>query len=447
MEYLQKKLTPLPHKPGVYQFFDANHEILYVGKAKDLKNRVSQYARPHAVPEKTRHMLGAATTLETIQTASEFDALLLEARLIHDLQPKYNVIAKDDKSPLYITLTVHEELPRVELHRKPVASRPGLERKKRDISIGPFQSGNVAREMLRHLRHSIPFCTQKRRTGRPCFYTHIGLCNPCPSVIAKMSDQNEHKTLVHQYRRNIMRLRDILTGKSATILHQLEKEMHDAARSNQFENAAHIRNQLQNLRFLLEKRYDPSLYLTDANLGERIGEYQTQPLLAELQIVYPRLKRLSRVECFDISNISGTSATGSMVVATNGIIDTSQYRKFRIRMTGRPNDVAMMAEMLTRRLAHPEWPEPDLMVVDGGKPQLAKAIKVIQKTPVIGLAKRREEIIAARVDSGLTRNLTFHSIRLPLTNPGLQLLQRLRDEAHRFAITYHRLLRSRRTTN
>jgi excinuclease ABC subunit C len=223
--------------------------------------------------------------------------------------------------------------------------------------------------------------------------------------------------------------------------------MHDAARSNQFENAAHIRNQLQNLRFLLEKRYDPSLYLTDRNLGERIGEYQTQPLLAELQIVYPRLKRLSRVECFDISNISGTSATGSMVVATNGIIDTSQYRKFRIRMTGRPNDVAMMAEMLTRRLAHPEWPEPDLMVVDGGKPQLAEAIKVIQKTPVIGLAKRREEIIAARVDSGLTRNLKFHSIRLPLTNPGLQLLQRLRDEAHRFAITYHRLLRNRRETN
>lgn len=437
MEYLQKKLATLPHTPGVYQFFDANHEILYVGKAKDLKNRVTQYIRPDAVPEKTRHMLVAATSLETIQTAGEFDALLLEARLIHDLQPKYNVVARDDKSPLYISLTMHDVLPRVELRRKPSENKQG-----KNIYIGPFQSDKVAHELLRHLRRSIPFCTQKRRTGKPCFYTHIGLCNPCPSVITGITEQDVRKALVHQYRRNIMRLRDILTGKSATILHQREREMHNAARRNQFENAAHIRNQIRNLRFLLEKRYDPSLYLTDMNLGERIGEYQTQPLLTALQTIYPRITRLSRVECFDISNISGTSATGSMVVAVNGIIDTSQYRKFRIRITGRPNDVAMMREMLTRRLNHPEWPEPDLIVVDGGKPQLGEAIKVIQKTPVIGLAKRREEIIAW--DS---RNLKFQTIRLPLTNPGLQLLQRLRDEAHRFAVSYHRLLRARRYAN
>lgn len=427
MEYLQKIITTLSHTPGVYQFFGSNNEVLYVGKAKDLKNRVSQYARPDAIPEKTRCMLTAATNLKTIQTASEFDAILLEAKLIHDLQPKYNVIAKDDKSPLYIFLTMHEELPRVELRRKP----------SQDTCIGPFQSGSVARELLRHLRRSIPFCTQKKRTGKPCFYTHIGLCNPCPSVIIKIADPAVRKTLIHHYRRNIMRLRDILTGKSATILHQLEKEMQHAARAKQFERAAYIRDQIQNLRFLLEKRYDPSLYLTDANLGERIGERQTESLLAALHPIYPKLTQLSRVECFDISNISGTSATGSMVVATNGIIDTGQYRKFRIHLTGRPNDVGMMKEMLTRRLAHPEWPEPNLMVVDGGKPQVKEAIKVIQKIPIIGLAKRKEEII-------VWNNNAFQTVRLPRTNPGLQFLQRLRDEAHRFAITYHRLLRARR---
>ncbi|MEK7119649.1 MAG: UvrB/UvrC motif-containing protein [Patescibacteria group bacterium] len=439
MDYLQKIITTLPHKPGVYQFFDANHEILYVGKAKDLKNRVTQYTRPDAVPEKTRHMLVAATTLETIQTASEFDALLLEAKLIHDLQPKYNVIAKDDKSPLYIAITLDETLPRILQLRKSqlqqALQEDLLQMASKQAIFGPFQSGRTVRDLLRHLRHSIPFCTQKRRTGTPCFYTHIGLCNPCPSVITKMTDHDARKTLVHQYRRNIIRLRDILTGKSAGILRQLDKEMYEASRHQNFEHAANVRNQLQNLRFLLEKRYDPSLYLTNTNLGERIGENQTQPLLAELHIVYPRLTRLSRVECFDISNISGTSATGSMVVAINGIMDTSQYRKFRIRLTGRPNDGAMMKEMLTRRLAHPEWPEPDCIVVDGGKPQVKEAMKVIQKTPVIGLAKRREEIIVW-IDGA------FQTIRLPLTNPGLQFLQRLRDEAHRFAVSYHRLLRS-----
>lgn len=442
MDYLQKIITTVPHTPGVYQFLDRQNEVLYVGKAKDLKNRLSQYAKGDTVPEKTRFMLAAAHTVKTIQTASEFDALLLEAKLIHDLQPKYNVIAKDDKSPLYIVLSLHEKLPHVELRRKPSASTP----EPKNIYIGPFQSGKVARELLRHLRRSVPFCTQKRRTGVPCFYTHIGLCNPCPSVIMKVTDQAMRTTLVHQYRSNVMRLRDILTGKSAAILRQLEHEMQSAARVGKFENAAHIRNQIHNLQFLLEKRYDPSFYLTDTNIGEQIGEHQTQPLLTSLQPIYPALTRLSRVECFDISNISGTSATGSMVVATNGIIDTSQYRKFRIQMPGRPNDGAMMGEMLTRRLNHPEWPEPDLIVVDGGKPQVQAAIQAVKATgattqkreaAIIGLAKRREEIVVRKDDA-------FRIIRLPLTHPGLQLLQRLRDEAHRFAITYHRLLRSRR---
>ncbi|MBI5448789.1 GIY-YIG nuclease family protein [Candidatus Gottesmanbacteria bacterium] len=435
MENFQKILAALPQKPGIYQFLDPKGTVLYVGKAKNLKRRVAQYAQSDAVSDKTRHMLFYATSLTTIETASEFDALLLEAMRIRDLQPKYNVIARDDKSPLYIYISLHDTLPRVSLMRKPHENS-----RKRDIYIGPFQSGKVARDLLRHLRRIVPFCTQKKRNGVPCFYTHIGLCDPCPSFIIKIADQDVRIAQTRLYRQNIRRLLDILTGKSTSIIHHLEQDMRKWADQNDFERAAHIRNQIHNLRVLLEKKYDPMTYITNPDMGERIGEDQTVPLIAALQTVHPSLHKLSRIECFDISNISGTSATGSMVVATDGIIDTSQYRKFRIRLSGRPNDAAMMAEMLTRRQNHPEWPVPDLVVVDGGKPQLHAAIqltKETQGTPIIGLTKRREEII-------VWNDGAFGTIRLPLTNPGLQLLQRLRDEAHRFAITYHRLLRKRR---
>lgn len=417
METSQKTLKRISHTPGVYIYRDVNGIIIYIGKAKDLKKRVSQYfRREDAVGPKTQLLVSQIASIKTIQTASEFDALLLEAKLIHDYAPKYNVVLKDDKSPLYILLTISEPLPHVLTLR-----RSDLPKKinKRDALFGPFQSAGVVRSLLRQLRHTIPYCTQKRRTGKPCFYSHLGLCNPCPS------ETGTNKTL---YRQNIYRLKEILSGKSHMVLNKLEKDMRTAAKNQQYETAALLRNHIQNLYGMLAKKYDPMLYVSSDSAVEDIYALELTSLGEVLG-----MHNLNRIECYDISNTVGTNATGSMVVLTGGRKDTGEYRRFRIRREQTPNDIAMMSEIIKRRFSHAEWPKPDLIVIDGGKGQVAAALAQTN-IPVIGLAKRFEEIIIPQGDK-------WKIIRLDLTSPALHVLERIRDEAHRFAITYHRLLR------
>lgn len=411
METQKETLTSLPHAPGVYLYRGTTGTILYIGKAKDIKKRVSTSA-------KTKLLVSQISTIDTVVTASEFDALLLEAKLIHDHTPKYNVVLKDDKSPLYILLTLSETLPHILTVR-----RRDLPKKMRhaDVLFGPFQSATMVRSILRQLRHTIPYCTQKRRTGRPCFYSHIGLCNPCPS--AKNTDK-----LV--YRRNIFRLKNILSGKSTAVLRDLEKDMNAAARENRFEEAATLRNHIQNLYGMLSKKYDPILYVGSETAVEDIYAHELASLGNVLGI-----PSLHRIECIDVSNTAGAYATGSLVVLSDGRPDTSQYRRFRIRRKNAQNDVTMIAEVVRRRFSHPEWPKPNLLVIDGGKGQIRAA--QIAPVPVVGLAKRVEEIIIP------LPNNRWKILRLNLTSPALHVLERIRDEAHRFAITYHRLLRKK----
>lgn len=414
---------------------------MYVGKAKDLKKRVAQYWVRDAIGPKTKLLISRVAHIQTIHTASEFDALLLEAKLIHDLAPKYNVVLKDDKSPLYILLTLSENLPHVATARR---SDIPKKLKRTDALFGPFPSATVARSMLRQLRHTIPYCTQKRRTGTPCFYTHLGLCAPCPSVVEGMQGGTVKTSLIREYRTNIFRLKQILSGKSTRVIRDLTKQMQVLAQTLRFEEAGKVRSHIQHLSRLLQKSYDPIVYVERDTAMEDIRKTELDGLLVILAPYIPELTRLTRIECVDISNIAGTFATGSLVVLTNGNKDTSQYKRFRIRRNppaGGPNDVAMMAEVITRRLSHQEWPFPDLLVIDGGKPQISAAMKAMLQAnhalPIIGLAKRFEEIIVA---------LPHHRwkvLRLDLTSPGLHVIQRIRDEAHRFALSYHRLLRSR----
>lgn len=419
METPEKTLKTLPHAPGVYIYKNAGGTIIYIGKAKDLKKRVSQYWQRDAIGPKTELLVSQIATIETITTASEFDALLLEAKLIHEHAPKYNVVLKDDKSPLYILLTLSEELPHVLTMRRSDIPK-NIHRK--DALFGPFQSAGVVRSLLRHLRRSTPYCTQKKRTGKPCFYSHIGLCNPCPS------DARVNK---HDYRKNIFRLKAILSGKSSRVIRELEKNMKDAAQKQNFEEAARLRNYLQNLYGMLSKKYDPTLYISSDSAVEDIYANELSALGGVLHINPPR-----RIECFDISNTGGTYATGSMVVLLDGKKDTSQYRRFRITYGNTPNDFAMMKELVARRVGHKEWGQPDLIVIDGGKGQLQAVRGLTGDIPVIGLAKRFEEIIVP-IGSG------WKVIRLNLTSPALHVLKRIRDEAHRFAVTYHRLLRKK----
>lgn len=476
MADLQKTLKTIPERPGIYIYKNSSKEIIYIGKAVNLAKRVKQYfQRDDAVGDKTPLLVSEIATIDTIETDSEFDALLLEAKLIKEFQPKYNVIAKDDKSPLYIIFRFDHELPTISFGRKPKQTiSPGdthaiavqqsalLDQTNKkyvqfvkdegqhigeDTEIyyfGPFQSAKTARNLMRSLRRVVPYCTQKQRTGKKCFYTHLGLCDPCPSYISKCENSPEQKLLTKVYRQHIFRLRDILLGKSVEVVSEMEKEMTIFSDQHQYEQAASLRNQLDALRALFSKRYDPSVYVQSDTLIQELKDEELQELIGTLKPYYPNLHAIERIECYDISNIMGTHATASMVVLTHGIVDKQEYKKFKIRTLNTPNDFAMMQEVIGRRITHPEWTKPNLIVIDGGKGQVHAAQKAIEEDnsnefaniPIIGLAKRFEEII-----------VPFHgdwkTIRIPYNSGALKLLQKIRDEAHRFAITYHKLLRSK----
>ncbi len=431
-----KNAQKITTRPGVYQYFDGDGTVIYVGKAKNLKNRVRQYfTRSDALEPKTSLLVAQIAAIKTIPTDSEFDAFLLEAALIRKYQPKYNAVARDDKSPLYIAITFDEPLPRVLFTRK-----RALEQRLKRAIFGPFQSGRVARNLMGSVRRIIPYCTQKRRDGHQCFYTHIGLCKPCPSVIATMPPGDERQRFTRIYRNNLRRIALLLSGHGRGVRVQLESAMKEAATRMAFEEAGEYKRQLDALDLLLTHSFDPMVYADRTSEPSKRYEERINELTRILQSHDINVAHLHRIECVDISTIGGKWATASLVVFTDGIPDTNQYRRFRIRASGR-NDVGMMAEVIKRRLGHPEWPTPDLLVVDGGKGQVTAAKKAMKATrgkqeiPVVGLAKRFEEIVVPTGEG-------FRVIRLVPSSPALQLLQHIRDEAHRFAKRYHTVLRS-----
>lgn len=433
MEDLTQTLKALPHEPGVYLYRNADREVIYVGKAVDLSRRVRQYFQSRdAVGEKTRRLVSDIEHIDIIPTTSEFDALLLEAKLIRQYLPKYNVISKDDKSPLYVVLTLSEPLPRLLLVRK--SDLPPYEAARGNAIYGPFQSGFTLRNILRQLRRIVPYCTQKERRGNPCFYTHLGLCDPCPGVIVRLQGTEKTRAAI-RYRRNFRRLHALFEGRLGLVAGEYERDMRKYAAARQFEQAAAIRDRLAGIKLLSSHRYDPQVFLEQG--AEDIYAEELSDLRGHLTAFFPNLSDLHRIECIDISNLSGTHAVGSLVVLQHGKPDTASYRRFRIRSVRGISDVAMIREVVRRRLAHPEWPYPDLLLIDGGKPQVAAADGIVHRTfPLAGLAKREEEVIIP-IHPG------FSTLRLPLSGRALKVLMRIRDEAHRFAITYHKTLRTR----
>ncbi len=438
MEDLQKTLKTLPHTPGVYLYHNASDDVIYVGKAKDLSRRVKQYfQKGDAVGDKTRRLVSEIARIEIITVTSEFDALLLEAKLIRSYMPKYNVISRDDKSSLYIGMTLSEELPHIRFVRKGQIAE--LLTKRKNVIYGPFQSAHAVRIILRQVRNAVPYCMQNERNGRPCFYTHLGLCSPCPSVIAKMSDADGRRKLIRLYRKNIYQLKALFDGKTAEVRRQYEARMKLAARALRFEEAGDLKKRIDALYSIAEYRYDPAIFLERG--AQDVYEDELEELTAVLRIFYPDLTDLTRIECFDMSQLFGTNAVGSMVVLVDGKPDTHEYRRFRIRDKGTISDTSMMAEVLARRFKHTDWPMPQFILIDGGKPQLAITYEVMKKAdiqiPYAGLAKRQEELIIPLPDG------RYKTVRLPLSGKALKVLQRVRDEAHRFAISYHRLLRGK----
>ncbi len=435
-------LSAVPHKPGIYRYYDKNGELLYVGKAKDLKSRVSSYfQKGNDLLPKTRMMVGQIERLETIIVESEIEALLLEAELIRQYQPKYNSALKDDKSFIYIHFT-KEEFARV------IPARLNqIQTSEKTVSFGPYTDAKTVKETLKNIRRTFPYrsCNQNRFAKHEvCLYYHLSLCQgPCAGKIS-----------LNDYQKEISYLKDFLKGKSQKVVKTLKAEMKTCSDQEDFEQASKIRDQLESLDFLRTKFRLPEQYIQSPNLIEDLRE-QT---LLNLQRILNLPKLPIRIECYDISNFQGKEAVGSMVVFTHGESDKKEYRRFKIRTKDTPDDFHMMQEMVARRFKHSRsdeksWPLPDLVIIDGGAGQLSSIHEVmstheendVRKIPLVSLAKREEEIYTIKYSAiNLNSKPEFHIIRLSKKSPELQLFQRLRDEAHRFAITYHRKLRGKK---
>ncbi len=403
----------IPHKPGVYIYKDASGEILYVGKAIDLYSRVSSYFANTQEHPKTAALVEKIKDVETIVVESEIEALVLEANLIKKHLPPYNIRLTDDKDYLYIKVTKADYPQIITARRKELDDAKAY--------FGPFPSATTVKTTLKRLRRIFPWC-QNPTGKRACFYEHIGLCpGPCAGKITK-----------EDYDRIIKNFIKFMQGKKDELFEDLSSEMDKASSDLEFEKAQNIKRTLTGIQYLLQPN-KAAAYLENPNFLDD----QNQKGLEELK-KYLNLENLpERIECYDISNIQGTNAVGSVVVLTNGEIDKSQYRKFKISISGKPNDYAMMAEMIRRRLKHTEWPYPELMLIDGGRGQVRAAELEISnlKLEIVtyGLAKRMEWLYPP----------DGSPVKLPKSSLGLRLLQKIRDEAHRFAITYHKKLRAK----
>lgn len=429
-----KAIAHIPHKSGCYLYRDKKGNVLYVGKARDLSRRVRQYASAQSAKNtKTALLLTEIHSIDTLTTESEFDALLLEAKLIRLYLPKYNAILRDDKSPLYVVVTSSEPFPRILSIRKGLLSTFAP----RDRIFGPFQSGRILRQLLSEIRSIVPFCTQKTRNGTPCFHSHLGLCAWCPSQ-ARSYDSERYKVYKREYRANIKKIIQILSGKIGTLRREIFKRMQVEASLQNFEHAAYLKKQCDNLDGLLSYHYDPSVYLSQNETTEDIFAHEAQALQRVLSRYWPSIPTLTRIECIDISHWYGKHPVGSLVVLVNGRSIPSEYRRFRIKQVHGINDPAMIAEVVKRRLSHREWKVPQLLVIDGGVTQVTAAQRSLHEcgvsTPCIGLTKRFEDILIYQKGHAKT-------IRFPLGSAQIRILVRIRDEAHRFALAYNRKLR------
>ncbi len=399
----------MPDTPGIYLMKDSHGRILYVGKAGNLRRRVSSYfLRPHDI--RIERLVREIASIDFEKTDTAIEALILESKRIKELKPFYNVKEKDDKSFLNVVIT-KEKFPRVLLAR-------GTD-KEAGERFGPFTSASSLRAALKMIRKIFPWNTHPmEKIGafrRPCFDHEIGLCpGTCIGAISRAD-----------YLKQVRNIRLFLQGKKSRVIKNLEKEMKTAAKAEDFERAGELKRQL----FALKHIQDVALIKEDKPENGNGG---------------------MRIEGYDISNISGTDAVGSMVVFVNGAPDRSQYRKFRIKTVVGANparhalseaggDTGMLQEVLARRFKHAgeadAWPLPALILIDGGAGQVNAAKKVLAdaglKLPIIGMAK------------GPERKRTDIVGELP---PGFDMntLIRVRDEAHRFAISYHKNIRSKR---
>jgi excinuclease ABC subunit C len=419
------KLVEIPTTNGVY-IFEENGTPLYIGKSINLKARLISHFENAKVDPKASGYVDHADTIRYHVTDSEFKALLLEAKLIRRHMPKYNVRWRDDKSYLYIKATVKEDFPRFYITRK--------EDDKKALYFGPFPSVRSATNVLREIRKVFPFCTQKAITKNPCFYAKIRLCDPCPNVIVQTEDKTLKKELKKKYRDNIRKVIKVLDGNVDLVVKQLYDQITELTKDEKYEEAIPLRDRLYRLEGIVLRRSFDRDHLEEYNKSGKSME----ALLHILGEYFPTLTKLERIECFDMSTFAFKQSTASMVVFTNGISDKKEYKRFKIKNEKAESDFEMMDEVVRRRFKN-KWQHPDLLVVDGGKPQVRTTLKVLAEmnidVPLIGIAKRPDRFVLG-IDN-------LPSLRPPQDNPGFRMIQAIRDESHRFAKKYHVLLRDK----
>lgn len=424
METLQERIKNLPDTSGVYLLKNGRGEIIYVGKALSLRKRVSSYFQGRDSPPKVQALVSHIDFIDYLETDSEKDALLLEYELIKRFRPKYNVLYRDDKSYPYVKLTVNAQWPCLSVARKV--------RKDGARYYGPYPDGSHLRKLLHYVRKYFPlrFCRSVKLPNKVCLYYHLKRC-PAPCVGRIGADE---------YRKVVKEIDLFLKNRHSQLLSFLEREMKKRSARMEYEQAQRLKREIAFIRELLERirfREVQPQQLLSRHL-ERLPQEQLLPVLKK-ELKLPKIPQ--RIEAFDISMISGYQAVGSMVTFINGQSAKQFYRRFRIKTVHQPDDYAMLKEVLLRRysrLRREKSAEPDLILVDGGKGHLAVAQNVIGQVglaiPVASIAKKEEQVFIPESEQ---------AVELDHRSPALQLIRHVRDEAHRFAIAYHRLLRKK----
>ena len=424
------KVKTFPQSPGVYLMKDAAGVVIYVGKAKNLRSRAGSYfLKAAAEDSRTANWVGEIADIDFVECESEVDALLMESRLVKDIQPKHNKELKDDKTFPYLMITTHDEFPRVEVTREP---------KERGVKLyGPFPSAGALRGAMSVLQRIFKFrtCTldisesdEKWQWFRPCLLASINQCTaPCNFRISK-----------EDYRRDIRRLQTFMEGGKKKLLKEMSDEMMSASKSLDFERAAVLRDEINMLSRLeergeLDTHAQPEVFYVDPKKG-----------LTGLQRVLALSETPRVIEGMDIAHLGGGETVASMVQFIDGLPFKPGYRRFRIQNVDGIDDFRSLYEVVSRRfrrLSDEGESFPDILLIDGGKGQLNAAMAAfrdqeIQPPTVISLAKREEEIF---------RPGESESIKLSKHSYSLRLLQYVRDESHRFAQHYHHILRNKST--
>lgn len=424
-----------PSTCGVYQYWQ-NDKLLYIGKAINLKARLASHAQNARLDEKERAIVSGATEIKYTEVDSEFLALLLESALIREHMPPYNRIWKDDKTYLYIAIDTKDPYPRPYFARAHTLKKSNFEKRNSKLKIfGPFPNTNIAEEVLRAIRRLIPFCMSKSIGRHKCFYSKIGLCDPCPATIQATNDIGLKK----QYRKQIFQVIKILSGNIDPVIKDLTRDLKTASNKQDYETALKLRTKIERFtRFISHHTFRENTTISYNTAAEKVSSLT--------DILSPFTLSLSinpRIECYDASNSSLHDSVVSMVVSVGGLIDRGQYRRFKIKNPRANNDFDRLYEAIARRLKNKTWDKPDLIVIDGGTPQLRKLQPLFDQltTPIffLGLAKHPDHLVIP------DNNGDFKNVQPDKFNLGFRHLQELRDEAHRFANSYRKVLQSKRT--